>query len=174
MSTDDNTLILDNINLAYDVAWKYYNKFQHKIPIDELQSICLLGLTKAGKTYNSQLTFTFSTYAYKCMINEILLYYRQNKKYFMDISLYTDVNEDIQIIDMISDDLIIEEEIEQNLNLKKLKEYINCLDNRLQIIMNKKLQGLTMQQIADELSISQPQVSRDYNKAINLLRNKLL
>lgn len=173
MSTNDN-LITDNMNLAYDLAWKFYNKFQRKIDIEELQSICLLGLTKAGKTYNSELNINFSTYAYKCIINELLLYYKQNKKHLLNISLYTDIGDDIQLVDTISDNIILDEEIDKNINIQKLYININKLDSKLKTILNLKLNGLTMQDIAEKIGISQLQVNKDYNKALNILRDKLL
>ena len=102
MTNDTNRLIEDNINIAYNLSWQYYNKFDRKIELDELQSLSFLGLTKAAKTFNPGLKYNFSTYAYKCIINEILLHYRNNKKHIY-ISLSEEIGENIYLENAISE-----------------------------------------------------------------------
>ena len=110
MTNDTNKLIEDNMNIAYKLAWQYYNKFNKRIEFEELQSISFLGLTKAAKTFNENLTYTFSTYAYKCIINEILLFYRKNKKHYA-ISISSEIINDIILEDTLSSDFNTEGDV---------------------------------------------------------------
>ena len=42
MSTDEERLVTDNINLAYKIAWLYYKKSNFRFELEELQSVALL------------------------------------------------------------------------------------------------------------------------------------
>ena len=45
-------LILDNMNIAYKLSWKYYKKFRLLVEFEELNGIANLGLVKAANTFN--------------------------------------------------------------------------------------------------------------------------
>ena len=158
--------------MAYDLAMKYYRKFNHSIDLEELQSICLLAITKAAKTFNKSLGFNFSTYAYSCMKNEILYFFRQNKKYNTNLSIDEPKSDNIRLEDMLQLDYDMEKDIEKLLTIEKLYNEIDTLNERHRKIMLFYLKGLTMTEIGDILGLSQPQVSREYNKALNILRYK--
>lgn len=172
MTTDEENLILDNINMAYDLAFTYHKKFNYSIELEELQSLCLLGITKAAKTFNKSLGFNFSTYAYSCMRNEIIYFFRQNKKYNLTLSIEDTKVDNLRLEDTLQLNYNMEQDVETSLNIEKLYEEINKLSERHRKIMIYYLQGLTMQQIGDIIGLSQPHVSREYNKALNILRYK--
>lgn len=176
MTTDEEKLIMDNLNLAYDLAWKYFNKCGKLIEFEELKSISLLGLTKAAKTFNLKFTISFSTYAYKVICNEILMFIRQNQQYFKpDISLdkgINTVNSTKLLYDILPDENNVINELENQLEIEYMNKMILELPDRLQNIIKYYLDGYTMIEIGKLLNISQPQVSRDYHKALNILRYK--
>lgn len=170
MTTYEEKLVIDNMNLAYDLAWKYYKKFQYFISIEDLQSISMLGLVKASKTFDINLGNNFSTYAYKVIHNEILLYYHSNKKYRNDVSLYMEVDDNISIIDMISDDVDVLSECEKNILIDKLYNEIDKLPKLYKQIIRYHLKGYTFTRIGEILDRSQPQISTDFRRALNILR----
>ena len=171
MKTNDD-LILDNMNLAYDLAWKYYNKFNRRFELEEIQSTALLGLTKAAKTYNSNLGFTFSTYAYKVMLNEFLLYLRSNTKHINILSISQPLFDDITLEDSLASDIDIEENLNDNEYSQKLYLEINKLNDKYKTVLLYKLKGYTQQQIAEKENVNVQDINKLYNKAINLLRIK--
>ena len=110
MTTDEEKLVNDNINLAYKLAWKYYTSYNYKYELEELQSICNIGLVLAAKTFNPELEFNFSTYAYTCMKNELGRFMIYEKRHTLDTySLYENLSEDLlkarDIIDTWSDSI---------------------------------------------------------------------
>lgn len=172
MTTNEENLVVDNINMAYDIAWKFYKKFSSCADYDDFKSEALVGLTKAAKTFNPNLKLAFSTYAYRVMQNEILIYLRQLKKN-QSTSIFTETYENVELIDRLSTDLNIEESLSENLCLKDLYYHINTLPERLKVVIKYKLKGMTMIEIGRKLNLSQPQISRDYHSAINRLKTKL-
>lgn len=172
MTNDINQLIEDNINIANKLAWRYYNKFNKKIEFEELQSISFLGLTKAANTFDNKLKFAFSTYAYKCIINEILVYYRNNKKHFATSLSIEIADDNIELEDLVGIDYSAEENIYKNLEIAELYEFISGLNSSEQQVLKHLLDGKKMCEIGKILNCSQPQVSRIYHKALGRLRDK--
>lgn len=70
-------LVLNNIKLAYSVAW---NMKSTGIEIEDLQSLALLGLVKAAKDFDETRGCKFSSFAITIMRNEILQEVRRQKK----------------------------------------------------------------------------------------------
>jgi len=174
MTTDEENFYMDNINIAYKLAWKYHSIFKGNIDIDELKSIALFALTKSVKTFNKELGFNFSTYAYKIIQNEILMYNRNNQKWIKTISLHTPIiDDDILLSDVIQDDFNLNDYIDNVSRLEDLQKEILKLNSRYRRIINYRLQGMTMCQIAEKLNLSQAQISRDYQKILSELRQKL-
>ena len=117
--------------------------------------------------------------------NEILMYFRSNRKYNNNISLNDIIGHDkdggdITLIDVLeSQSENFENDIEFKDNVKKLSKYLNVLNKReLEII--KKRYGLfnedelTQKEIADSMHISRSYVSRIEKRAlIKMLREFL-
>lgn len=171
MTKDVNKLIEDNIKIAHKLAWEYYKKFNGIIEFEELQSISFLGLTKAANTFNPNLAYTFSTYAYKCVTNEILCFHRNSKKH-LKTSLYIEIGNNIILEDLIGIDIKAEEEIYNNLEKIELYKFINELPEIEYKVILYMLQGEKMDDIGKKLNYSQAQISRIYHKALNHLRDK--
>lgn len=97
-------------------------------------------------------------------------YIRDNKKYSNTISIYSNINDDCELQDVIPDKINVIEETENEMGIEYLNEYIDILPGRLSKVIRYHLLGHTMKQIGEILGVSQPQISRDYRKAINILR----
>lgn len=86
--------LTDNIKLAYYIAHKWDVKLLDKIEKEDIEGVCLLGLTKAVMHYDPNLS-KFSTFAIRCMDNEILMALRKVKhkldtKVISDLSFVSD------------------------------------------------------------------------------------
>lgn len=108
-----NILIEHNIRLIlYIVSKKFWNNEYDK---EELVSIGSIGLIKAANTFDIGKKTRFSTYAARCIINEILMYLKNEKKYPQTESLNESVykNEDskkLKLEDTINDNTNLEED----------------------------------------------------------------
>ena len=84
-------LIEHNLRLVAHIAKKYYAAGGEQ---DDLISIGTIGLIKAVSTFDSEKGSRFSTYASRCIENEILMYFRSRKKAAQDISLFDPIDTD--------------------------------------------------------------------------------
>ena len=114
--------------------------------------------------------------------NEILMFFRSNKKYNNNVSLNDTIGYDkdggeITLIDVLKEQSInLEQSVELKDNIKCLSKYLSALNKReLEII--KKRYGLlgenemTQKEIAKEMKISRSYVSRIEKRAlIKMLR----
>ncbi len=174
-----NKLIEHNLRLVAHIVKKYENK---NTSSDDLISIGTIGLIKGIDSYNLDRGVKLTTYVAKCIENEILMFFRSNKKYnnvvsLNDIVAKTSDGNDISLIDVleISDDDIYDK-IEFKDDILNLKEYLDVLNDReLKII--KLRYGLygekerTQKEIAKSMKISRSYVSRIEKRAlIKILR----
>ena len=172
-----NILIEHNLRLVAHIAKKYEHSNVDK---DDLLSIGAFGLIKAVDSFNFQANNKLSTYASRCIENEILMHLRNIKKHKDVTSLYAPIGEDkegneIRLVDIIedkepipSDKAIIEE------NSIKLKKALKTLSERELDIISRRF-GLnnhpieTQKQIAKSLNISRSYVSRIEKRALTKL-----
>ena len=174
-----NKLIEHNLRLVAHIVKKYESS---NISSDDLISIGTIGLIKSIDSYNKGRGVKLTTYAAKCIENEILMYFRSNKKYNNVISLNDIISKsqdggDISLIDILeTKDINVYDKIEFKDNVYNLKNYLNVLNDReLKII--KMRYGLfgekerTQKEIAKNMRISRSYVSRIEKRAlIKILR----
>ena len=86
-----NTLIEHNLRLVAHIVKKYYAVSGEQ---EDLISIGTIGLIKAASTFDFQKSNKFSTYASKCIENEILMHFRSRRKSASDVSLSEPVDTD--------------------------------------------------------------------------------
>jgi RNA polymerase sporulation-specific sigma factor len=174
-----NKLIEHNLRLVAHIV-KKFETTNHDI--DDLIGIGTVGLIKGIDTYKENSKVKLSTYIAKCAENEILMYFRGNKKYNNNVSLNDVVAHDkdggditlIDVLEQTSDNF--EDKIEYKDNIKLLSKYLNVLNDReFEII--KMRYGLlntdeyTQNEIANKLNISRSYVSRIEKRAlIKMLR----
>ncbi len=169
-----NILIEHNLRLVAHIVKKYESKL---IDADDLISIGTIGLIKAIDSYNLDKSTKITTYAARCIENEILMYFRSNKKNNNTISLNDSVGFDkdgneINLIDIIQDKSPEIIDILHNKdNINDLKLYLKDLNSREKEIIIKRY-GLfnqreqTQKKIAKELGISRSYVSRIEKRAL--------
>lgn len=173
-----NELIVHNLRLVAHIIKKYNSNADEQ---EDMISIGTIGLIKAINSYNLEKKTKFATYAAKCIENEILMYFRANKKSANDLSLNDPIESDadgnpITLMDvMYSDDTILDD-IDLKMKILKLKETVNNLEDekQKQIIIkrygldNKK--ALTQREIAKQMNISRSYVSRIEKKALENIK----
>ena len=172
-----NKLIEHNLRLVAHVVKKYYTADDQ----DDLISIGTIGLIKAINTFKPDKKIRLATYAARCIENEILMHFRNNKKHSQDVYISDPIDTDkngntLTLIDIIADEGNIEDEIDTKIKLQKLRVLLNSvLDERELMIINMRY-GLcgekeqTQREIAKKLKISRSYVSRIETAAIKKLK----
>ena len=177
-----NILIEHNLRLVAHIAKKYAKSEQE---MEEYISIGTIGLIKAINSFKDNKGFKISTYASKCIDNEILMNIRATKKQNAEISLNTVIGTDKDGNDMELADTIDDGSkgaIETIYNKAMVKQVIAFIKEKLpereKYIMScrygidgKKYK--TQQEIADELGISRSYVSRIETKVQKKLKNHI-
>lgn len=153
-----------NIKIAYKLVQQYKDC---GIEIEDLKQICLLALWKATQTFKSDKGYTFSTYSYRVIQNEVNYYLRQNRKYFTNRYFSEKVIDNITLEDILADERDLIEELENNIDNENIFNLIKnaALKNDEKIVIELSLKGYRQQKIAEIIGCSQPQVSR-YIKGI--------
>ena len=163
-----NKLIEHNLRLVAHIV-KKFEATNHDI--DDLIGIGTVGLIKGIDTYVPNKKVKLATYAAKCAENEILMYFRADKKNSKNVSLYEEISYDkegnkITILDILkTNDTDFIEDIYKEDNIKLLKQYLNILNKREKEIIEERygLNGkneATQKEIAQKLHISRSYVSR--------------
>ena len=153
---------------------------------DDLISIGTIGLIKAVTTFNPQKASRLSTYAARCIENELLMYFRSKKKTARDVSLYEPIGTDkegnqIKLLDIVeSGEPELWERVVEKKNILRLYELLpKVLDERESWIIRRRY-GLyntkpaTQREIAKGLGISRSYVSRIEKKALEKLRQEFV
>lgn len=177
-----NKLVEHNLRLVAHMAKKYASNFQDN---EEYISIGTLGLIKAINSFSEDRGFKLSTYASRCIENEILMYLRNNKKAQGDTSINNIIGIDkdgneMELIEIMEDITI--DPIDKIYNKIITKQALEYIDNQLSdrdrrvIYMRYGIGGeeeKTQQQIADILKISRSYVSRIETKVQNKLKKHI-
>ncbi len=167
-------LIEHNLRLVAHIVKKFDT---NNNDIDDLIGIGTVGLIKGIDTYSLDKKVKLTTYAAKCAENEILMYFRSNKKNSKNISIYEGISYDkegneITILDVLKtkdpdylEDLYIKD------NIVALKKYLNLLTPRERKIIDMRYglnnqDELTQKEIAKIMKISRSYVSRIEKRAI--------
>ena len=175
-------LIEHNLRLVAHITKKYENT---SIDNDDLISIGTIGLIKGIDSYSKEKGTKITTYCAKCIENEILMFFRSNKKNNNNISLddpigYDKEGNDITILDVLKTpkpDYIEDMHIKNNIKL--LQKYLKKLTTREQEIIVKRY-GLgnedekTQKEIASDLNISRSYVSRIEKRAITKILREFI
>lgn len=175
-----NCLVEHNLRLVAHIVKKYYTV---GVDQDDMISIGTIGLIKAVSTFNNEKGIRLATYAARCIENEILMYFRNQKKTMQDVFISDPIDTDkdgnaLTFIDVIADNSDIADEIDTKIKLEKLKVILSgCLDPRERAIIEMRygLGGrpeLTQRDIAKKLNISRSYVSRIEKSALEKLRRQ--
>ena len=171
-------LIEHNLRLVAHIVKKYYAAGADP---DDLVSIGTIGLIKAINTFRPDKSIRLSSYASRCIDNEILMYFRSIKKTSRDISINEEIDSDsdgnaLTLSDIMAVDDTIIDDLDIKLKTEKLADHIkSVLSPREQLIIRLRygLDGrepLTQREVAVLLKISRSYVSRIEKRALQLLK----
>lgn len=173
-------LISHNLRLVAHIVKKY----TYSLEADDLLSVGTIGLIKAIDTFDYSKKVQLSTYAARCINNEILMLIRSNKKHRNVVSLNSltcnsEDDKDLELKDVLaSDEEEIFVQVENSLMFQKIKSIINAkLDSREQAVIKLRYgidceKALTQKEVADVLGISRSYISRIENKTLKVLREE--
>ena len=172
-------LIQRNLRLVAHIVKKYQGAGEDS---DDLISIGTIGLIKAIQTFDFQKASRLSTYAARCIDNELLMLLRSKKKSNKEVSLYEPIGTDkegneISLLDVIESEPV---DVVRNYSLKQDIDYLyqllpKILSPREQEIITLRYglygkEELTQREIAKRLNISRSYVSRIEKTALLKLR----
>ncbi|MDE6029582.1 MAG: RNA polymerase sporulation sigma factor SigK [Clostridiales bacterium] len=166
-------LVRHNLRLVAHIVKKYNNAGE----ADDLISVGSIGLIKGIETFEPDKGCQLTTYAAKCIENEILMYIRSNKKHRQAVSLFESVGTDKEGNDVALMDVIPQPTdsfigIENSLVMEKVKEimseHLTGVEHEVIALRYgiKDNTAYTQSQVAKKLNISRSYVSRIEKRAI--------
>lgn len=175
-----NILVEHNLRLVAHIIKKYYQNYDGQ---EDLVSIGTIGLIKAINTYDLSKNIKLSSYASRCIENEILMHFRGNRKSSQNVSLNDAIDTDkdgnpLTLIDILASDMDVAEDVDTKLRLEVLDRYIDevLTDREKQIITCRYgIRGEMIQpqrELAQTLGISRSYISRIEKKALEKLRKR--
>jgi len=176
-----NVLIERNLRLVAHIMKKYYAQTAQQ---EDLISIGTIGLIKGITTFDPAKGARLATYAARCVENEILMYFRSQRKSAQDVSLsdYIDTGVDgapLELMDVVAEDADLLEQIcgrEQAEQLHRAVEQALSTQEREVIVLRYGLDGQSprrQREVAVLTGISRSYVSRIEKRALGKLRQAL-
>ena len=173
-----NVLIERNLRLVAHIMKKYYAQTDDQ---EDLISIGTIGLIKAISTFDPTKGIRLATYAARCVENEILMYFRSQRKSAMDVSLsdYIETGKDgtaLSLMDVVSEDEDLFEKISTREDVRLLGRYMEAVlaDRERQVLVLRYGLGggepLPQREVALRCGISRSYISRIEKKALEKLR----
>ncbi len=176
-----NILIERNLRLVAHIMKKYYAQTADQ---EDLISIGTIGLIKGITTFDQSKGARLATYAARCVENEILMYFRSQRKSSHDVSLsdYIETGNDgseLSLMDVVSQDEDLAEQISNREQIGMVRKLVDtCLsEQERQVIclryglLDNKPQR--QREVADVLGISRSYVSRIEKRALEKLHKAL-
>ena len=176
-----NKLIEHNLRLVAHIVKKYDTKEN----TDDLISIGTIGLIKGIDSFKGSKNTRLTTYAARCIENEILMYFRNNKKRNKDISINESIGFDkegneITILDILkTPDPDYIGNMDKKNNINSLMNYLNTLNDREKEILICRYglfdnDEITQKEISKKLGISRSYVSRIEKRALTKILREFL
>ena len=167
-------LIEHNLRLVAHIVKKYYTANRDQ---DDLISVGTIGLIKAIDSFNIDNGARFATYAGKCLQNEILMYFRSQKKNAYEVSINETIDTDrdgnpLTYIDIIRVEDTIADDIDTKIKTDRAMEFIRTkLDRREKQIISMRYglgrcAPITQREVAAKLGISRSYISRIEKSAL--------
>ena len=176
-----NKLVEHNLRLVAHIIKKYYTQTDET---DDLISIGTIGLIKGINTYQRDRGVRLTSYASRCIENEILMFFRSRRKSAGDVSLSDAIETDddsgaLSLLDVVSEEQDLAEQVcERELYAQLRREIADTLDEREARIITLRygLDGAemrTQRETAKICGISRSYVSRLEKHALEKLRRAL-
>ena len=173
-------LISHNLRLVAHIVKKYTNSLE----ADDLLSVGTIGLIKAIDSFDYGKNVQLSTYAARCINNEILMLIRANKKHKNVVSLNSvttgsEDDKDLELQDVLaSDEEEVFSQVETTLSMQRIQNIVdNFLNAREKQVVHMRYgincdRAYTQKEIADKLGISRSYISRIENKALKIIKDE--
>ena len=176
-----NVLIERNLRLVSHIIKKYYVQSADQ---EDLISIGTIGLIKGISSFDPSKGAKLATYAARCIENEILMYFRGQKKLQGEVSLSDSIDMDkegnaLQLMDVVGVDDTMLEDLHDRDSAERVRQLVGeCLTPRESEIIRLRygLGGtipLTQREVAAAFNISRSYVSRIDKRALEKLRAQL-
>ena len=175
-----NLLVEHNLRLVAHIIKKYYQTDD----VDDLISIGTIGLIKGINTYRADKGVRLATYASRCIENEILMYFRGQRKTAGDVSLSDALDVDgegngLYLMDVVA----LEDDMAESVGNRELcRNLRGMIDSSLEereakiIRLRYGIGGgepMTQAETAKRCGISRSYVSRLEKRALEKLRAAL-
>lgn len=177
-----NLLIEHNLRLVAHIIKKYYS---HATDQEDLISIGTIGLIKGVSTYRPDKNVRLATYASRCIENEVLMFFRSQRKSAGDLSLSDSIEGDgegnsLSLMDVLAE----EDDMFENVSMAELRRQVRrCVDTvlepreaeiiRMRYGLSNGGRPLTQREVAAKSGISRSYVSRIEKKALEKLRRAM-
>lgn len=176
-----NVLIEHNLRLVSHIIKKYYVQSTDQ---EDLISIGTIGLIKGISSFDPSKGAKLATYAARCIENEILMYFRGQKKLQGEVSLSDSIDMDkegnaLQLMDVVGVDDTMLEDLHDRDSAEKVRRLVQeQLTSRESEIIRLRygLGGtvpLTQREVAAAFGISRSYVSRIEKRALEKLRAEM-
>ena len=176
-----DVLIQRNLRLVAHIVKKYYTQSADQ---EDLISIGTIGLIKGISSFDPEKGARLATYAARCIENEILMYFRSQKKLQGEVSLSDSIETDkegnaLQLMDVVGVDDTMLDDIHDRDSALRLHQLIRerLTTREAEIIRLRYGLGgtipLTQREIAASFGISRSYVSRIEKRALEKLRQEL-
>ena len=176
-----NELVEHNLRLVAHIIKKYYTQNDNQ---EDLISIGTIGLIKAVNTFRPDKKIRLATYAARCIENEILMYFRSQKKLQGEVSLSDTIETDtdgdsLYLLDVVGTEDTMLADLQEKENCRLIHRLVaECLTEREADIIRRRygLEGhlpQTQKQVAALYGISRSYVSRIEKKALGKLEQAL-
>ncbi len=176
-----NVLIERNLRLVAHIMKKYYAQTADQ---EDLISIGTIGLIKGITTFDPSKGARLATYAARCVENEILMYFRSQKKSSHDVSLsdYIETGTDgtaLSLMDVVGDEEDLTEKISNREQIQQVRKLVDtCLTEQERQVISLRYglengQPQRQREVAKIVGISRSYVSRIEKRALEKLRQAL-
>ena len=176
-----NRLVEHNLRLVAHIIKKYYTQSDHQ---EDLISIGTIGLIKAVNTFKPDKGIKLATYASRCIENEILMYFRAQKKQQGEVSLSDTIEgdgdgDDLYLSDVVGSEDTMLSDLQDRDDCILVRQLVSRLLDEREADVIRRRYGLdgavpeTQRQIAADYGISRSYVSRIEKKALEKLEAAL-
>ena len=176
-----NILVERNLRLVAHIMKKYYTQTSDQ---EDLISVGTIGLIKGITTFDRTKGSRLATYAARCVENEILMYFRAQRKSSQDVSLsdFIETGTDgaaLSLMDVVSDQGDLLETVDNRQRLEALRRAVDGLTEPREQEVIRLRYGLggvgpyRQREVAEKLGISRSYVSRIEKRALEKLRGAL-
>ena len=176
-----NELIEHNLRLVAHIIKKYYSSVRDQ---DDLISIGTIGLIKAVNTFRPDKKIRLATYASRCIENEILMYFRAQRKLQGEVSLSEAIETDkagnaLYLQDVVGADDTMQEDLEGREDQQLIRRLVAERLTPREADVIRRRYGLdghppqTQRQVAAAYGISRSYVSRIEKRALEKLEAAL-